>query len=234
MNDSMKFRASAATFERLLTTGPVIQAVNFHSTPRAREAGYQAQIERLSRSFSSVSEDELDNYLATGQWHKPKPGVIIAIYEGYRNGYDVLMPILERYGLVGWFFIITGFVKSPAAAQLAFAMEHDIGMATRDYVDGRYALNSEELRLIDRRHVIACHTRSHISLAPLSDADRESEVLGAQNDLTEVLGHSVRSFASYGGPPYGEHPPTDRLIDRAKFQFLFSNLKIQRLRSREV
>lgn len=232
MTDSPKFQSSARAFERLLVTGPVIRAVNFHSTPRSRESEYAKQIELLGRSFSSVNEDDLDLYLSTGQWHKPKPGVIVAIYEGYRNGYEVLLPMLERHGLIGWFFVITGFIAASTSGQLAFAAEHDIGMSTREYVDGRYAMTWEELRGIDRRHVVACHTRSHIPLAPLVAAARESEVLGAQTDLAEHLGHPVRSFASYGGPAYGEYPPTDRLIDHAKFQFVFSNLKIQRLRER--
>src|SRR5262245_46617122 len=124
-----------------LAINPVIRAVNFHNTPRARAAEYASQIEGLSRAFSPVREDDLDLYLATGRWEKKKPGVIIAVYEGYRNGFDVFLPLLEKYGLVGWFFIITGFIKSPPAEQLAFATAHEIDMVTREYTDGRYALS---------------------------------------------------------------------------------------------
>ncbi len=229
MSNLLKFKESAAEFEKRLAKGPMIRAVNFHSTPRARAGEYEEQLKRLSRSFSSVNEDELDLYLATGRWNKSKPGVIIAIYEGYRNGYDVLLPLLERYGLIGWFFVITGFVKAPPAEQLAFAGSHSIYMATREYADGRYALSWSELREIDRKHVVACHTRSHIFLAPLDSAARESEIVGSHRDLVEHLGHPVRSFASFGGPPYGQGPSTDRLVDNAGFQFVFSNLKIHRL-----
>jgi peptidoglycan/xylan/chitin deacetylase (PgdA/CDA1 family) len=137
---------------------------------------------------------------------------------------------LEEFGLVGWFFVITGFVKALPVAQLQFAQEHDIGMATREYSDGRYALSWSELQEIDRRHVVASHARSHVLLAPLDEAAREHEVLGSQQDFEEHLGHRVRSFVSYGGPEYGTHRPTDALINRAGYQFVFSNLKIQRLR----
>lgn len=229
MSNLDQFKASAAQMEKEIAAKPLIRAVNFHNTPRARAAEFETQLASLSRSFSSVNEDELDLYLATGQWKKAKPGVIIAVYEGYRNGYDVFLPLVERYGLIGWFFVITGFIDAAAGDQFAFASKHSIYMATSEYGDGRYALSWSELREIGRKHVVCSHTRNHISLAPLTAAEREGEIIGAQRDFKKNLDHPVRSFASFGGPPYGEDSDTDRLVDQAGYQFLFSNLKIQRL-----
>lgn len=231
MSEPGTLGAAAAALADRIERGPLVRAVNFHNTPRARAAEYERQVREWSRRFSSVNEDELDVYLATGRWMKSKPGLIVVMYEGYRNGYDVMLPLLDRYGLTGWFFVITGFVKAPPGEQFAFASGHDIDMETREYRDGRYAMTWEELRDVGRRHVIASHTRSHISLAPLGPAERESEVLGAQRDLEEHLGRKARAFASLGGPAYGEDAATDRLIDAAGYQFVFSNLRIQRLRS---
>jgi len=226
------FEKAASSFADLMESRPLIRAVNFHNTPQARADHFAQQLEGYARRFSSVNEDELDAYLTTGVWTKPKPGLIIAVYEGYRNGFDVFLPLLDRHDFVGWFFVITDFVKTPPPGQFAFAAGHDIDMTTREYEsDGRYAMTWEELRIVARRHVIASHTRTHVSLAKLSSAERESEVLGAQRDLEKHLGQSARSFASLGGPAYGSDPATDRLIDRAGYQFIFSNLRIQRLRN---
>lgn len=232
MSNPGDFERAAAQFADRVEQGPVIRAVNFHNTPRARASRIEAQLERYARDFTSVNEDELDAYLATGLWPKAKPGLVIAVYEGYRNGFDVMLPLLERHGLVGWFFIITDFVKTPPGRQFEFAAGHDIDMTTREYErDGRYAMTWEELRIVARRHVVASHTRTHVSLASLGPAARESEVLGAQRDLQEHLGRPARAFASLGGPAYGMDPATDRLIDQAGYQFVFSNLRIQRLRN---
>lgn len=231
MNDADKFDRSAMDLEAALAANPVIRAVNFHSTPKSRIPEYREQLSKLSAAFSPVTEDDLDQYLATGRWLKPKPGVIISVYEGYRNGFDVMLPLLEEFGLVGWFFIITGFLKTPPSGQLMFATSHSIDMATQDYADGRYALSWDELRQIDRRHVVASHARNHVWIDTLDASARESEVIGSQQDLTEKLGHPVRSFVSYGGPAYGVYPSTDPLIDAAGYQFVFSNMKIQRLRA---
>jgi peptidoglycan/xylan/chitin deacetylase (PgdA/CDA1 family) len=141
--------------------------------------------------------------------------MILAFYEGYRNGYDVILPLLEKYRLTGWFFVITGFVDASPADQLRYADLHGIDMASREYDDGRYALSWNELMDIDRKHVVASHALSHEELAPMDDAARRAEVLGSQETFLRNLGHPVRTFVSRGGPAYGDHDATDRLIDAA-------------------
>jgi peptidoglycan/xylan/chitin deacetylase (PgdA/CDA1 family) len=222
-------------FAHALETKPPLRAVNFHSTPRTRTSEYREQLKKWGKRFSAVTEDDLDRYLATGEWQNPKPGLIIALYDASRNGYDAILPLIEEAGLIGWYFILTGFVAAPPAAQLAYAVAHDIAVQAAEYVDGRQALSWSELREIEKRgHVVASHARSHVSLRELDDSARESEVMGSQLDMKNYLGHKVRSFVSYGGPAYGDHPPSDSLIDKAGYQFVFSNLKIQRLRDWKV
>jgi hypothetical protein len=232
LNESPTFSERVATLESLYSAAPLIRAVNFHNTSRAKADQYDLELAHYSKFFSSVNEDDLDEYITTGRWRKPKPGLIVAVYEGYRNGYDVLAPLLERHGLTGWFFIITGFINAPVRDQLPFALSHRIGMQTREYPDdARYALNWEELRALDRKHVIASHARSHTRLSALDPATLEREVVGAQEDFIKNLGHPVRTFSSLTGPAHGEFPATDRLVASAGYNFVFSNFRIQRISS---
>lgn len=224
------FSESAAIHAELFATRPLIRAVNFHNTSRAQADQYERQIASYSRSFSSVNEKELEDYLTTGEWHKPKPGLIVSVFEGYRNSYDVLAPMLEKYGFVGWFFMITGFINSPVAEQLSFAEHHDIDMLTHEYPDGRYALTWNQLRELDKKHVIASHTRSHTLLSSLPPDVQRQEVIDSQADFKKELGHPVRSFVSLTGPAYGENAAIDRLIDEAGYGLVFSNYRIQRIR----
>jgi peptidoglycan/xylan/chitin deacetylase (PgdA/CDA1 family) len=232
MSDTATFAQEAAKLERMFATHPVIRAVNFHSTSRAKAGQYDHELAQYSRFFSSVNQDELDQYLVTGQWNKPKPGLIVSVYEGYRNGYDVLLPLLERHGFIGWFFVITGFIDAPVKDQLQFALGHDIDMLTREYPDGRYALTWDQLRELDKKHVIASHSRSHTQLSLLPSATREEEIIGAQQEFKKQLGHPVRAFASLTGPAYGENKLTDRLVAAAGYDFVFSNFRIQRIRAK--
>ena len=232
MSDSVSFTERAADIEQLFATRPLIRVVNFHNASRAKADEYDRQLANYKQFFTSVNEHELDEYLAVGKWIKSKPGLIVSIFEGYRNGYDVLVPLLEKHGFIGWFFVITGFVNSEIKEELPFALGHDIDMLTREYPDGRYALTWNELREIDRKHVIASHTRSHQLLSAMTPGMEQEEIVGAQNQFRKHLGHPVRTFASLTGPPYGEHAPTDRLVDAAGYDFVFSNFRIQRIRAK--
>lgn len=230
MSTASGFQAAAAQVGEGLRRNPLLRAINFHNTARQNVDEIERQLEHCARHFSTLDEDDLDRYLATGRWHKPRPGVLLAFYEGYRNNYDVIMPLLERYELTGWFFIITGFVDCPVHEQLDYVDPHDIGMSTREYPDGRYALSWDEVRSIDHRHVVASHALSHWLIAPMSESERRAEIVGSQATLTRELGHPVRTFVSRGGPAYGDHAPSDSLIDEAGYQFVVSGYGIQRLR----
>ncbi len=232
MSDTATFAERAAELEQLWASRPLIRAVNFHNASRAKAEQYDRELAHYSKFFSSVNQDELEKYLTTGKWHKSKPGLIVSIYEGYRNGYDVLVPLVEKHGFLGWFFVITGFVNSDTKDQLPFALSHDIDMLTREYPDGRYALTWDEMRKLDKKHVIASHSRSHTQLSLLPPATQEEEIIGAQRTLQKELGHPVRAFASLTGPAYGENATTDRLIDAAGYDFVFSNFRIQRIRAK--
>lgn len=231
MSTASGFPAAAAQVGEGLRRQPLLRAINFHNTARQNIDEFERQLAHCARHFSSLDEDDLDRYLATGRWHKPRPGLLLAFYEGYRNNYDVILPLLERYELTGWFFVITGFVDCPVHEQLDYVDPHDIGMSTREYRDGRYALSWDEVRSIDHRHVVASHALSHWLIAPMSESERRAEIVGSQATLTRELGHPVRTFVSRGGPAYGDHAPSDALIDEAGYQFVVSGYGIQRLRN---
>ena len=234
MRAQSNFSEQSVDVEKLLANDPIIRAVNFHNTSEARAGQYERQLAHYSKFFSSVSENDLEDYLTTGRWRKPKPGLIISVYEGYRNGYDVIAPLLERYRFIGWFFLITGFLNAAAKDQLAYAQSHEIDMETHEYRKGGYALTWERVRELDRKHVIASHARSHTELARLDAATAEREVVGSQEDFEKYLGHKVRAFASLTGPPYGQNPATDRFIAAAGYDFVFSNFKIQRIHAKKT
>ena len=231
MKPSSAFEKLATELEGEFATNPLIRAVNFHNTSRAKAAIYEKQLSEYNRFFTSVNEDELDEYLTTGQWHKSKPGLIVSVFEGYRNSYEVLLPLIEKYGFIGWFWMITSFIDAPIPEQLTYADHHDIDMLTHEYPDGRYALTWEELRQIDKKHVIASHTRSHTLLSKLPPDVQYQEVVGSQDDFKKNLGHPVRGFVSLTGPAYGENPAIDKLINEAGYEYVLSNYRIQRIRA---
>jgi hypothetical protein len=201
MTTNQQYVRRANELEQLQSTRPLVRALNFHNTSAERSHIFGRQLEICSQYFSPVSEDDLDEYLQTGEWHKNKPRTIL------------------------------GFVEEAPADQLDCAIEHGIGIESCEYDDGRYAMNWSELRELDRAHVIASHALSHESIAPVNEAQRIAEVFGSQQTFADRLGHPVRTFVSRCAPAYGDQASTDRLIDAAGYQFVFSNFRIQRLRA---
>jgi peptidoglycan/xylan/chitin deacetylase (PgdA/CDA1 family) len=232
IDNAPTFQQRAAELEKDFAANPLIRAVNFHSTARVNAAHYERQLAEYQKSFTSVNEEELDHYLTTGEWLKSKPGLIISVFEGYRNSYDVLLPLIEKYGFIGWFSMISTFINTPIPDQLNYADHHDIDMLTHEYPDGRYAMTWDELREIDKRHVINSHSRNHTQLSLLPPDVQYKEVVGSQEDFNKELGRPVRGFVSLFGPAYGENPPVDKLIDQAGYEFVLSNYRIQRIHPR--
>ncbi|SLN74347.1 polysaccharide deacetylase family protein [Roseisalinus antarcticus] len=213
-----------------LAAGAALRVVNYHNTPAVRAAQFDADFAALAERYGPVTEDMLADYLATGAWPGGRPGVIPAFYNGYRNNFDVARPLLEKHGLIGWFFAVPGFTHCPIPDQAAFAARRTIRLVPDEYADGRAALSWDEMQQMDEGgHVIASHTRTHTRVE-LDDSDALwPEIVGAQDEFAARLGHPVRSFAWLFGGRYGETELADRAVDAAGYEFLFSNLAVQRL-----
>lgn len=206
-----------------------ISAINYHNTPAYRAHEYDRELAALAERFAPTGEDELARFFETGSWPGRKPGVIIALYNGYRNNYDVFRPLLEKHGLIGWFFAASAYASCPAADQVAFSARQNLRLIPDEYADGRYAMDWTELRALDRDHVVASHTRNHARIAVDDAVGMEDEIVGAQQDFHANLGHPVRSFAWLLSGTHGQSPLTDACLARAGYEFLFSNFKVQRL-----
>lgn len=212
-------------------SGQTLTAINFHNTPKRKADEYDRQFALIAEHFAPTREDDLAHYLSSGSWPSAKPGIVLAFYNGYRNNFDVAYPLLEKHGLVGWFLAASGYVSCPPAEQLEFGKTRTLRTMKDEYPDGRYALTWDECRILDTKHVVGSHTRNHTRVSLDNALALDTEIVGAQEDFTRELGHPVRSFAWLFGGAYGENPLADIHVDRAGYEFLFSNYKVQRLPS---
>jgi hypothetical protein len=227
--------AAAPSVLRELATGlagsRAIRLVNFHATPRYREGEYRRQIEALARDFEPITPA---NFAAAidGRWDYARPGVMPALFEGYRDNLDVLLPILEEFGFTGWFFIPSGFLSVPPHEQRSYAADHELHLPeTDEYPGERIALTWDEARDIVRRgHAFACHTRTHNQVTP--DTPRavlEEEIAVAKAEMERELGTGVDIFCWLEGAALGINPDADDMLRQSGFRYLLSNFKIQKL-----
>jgi peptidoglycan/xylan/chitin deacetylase (PgdA/CDA1 family) len=218
---------------RRLASARLLRVVNFHNTPRELEARYAEQIGALA-GFRALGQEDVEALVAGRRGDAP--GCLPVLYEGWRNGYDVALPLIEAAGLTAWFFIPTALIDTPPAEQLTFALAHTFDtLAAKggadEYPDGRIAMTWDELRDVAARgHVVACHTATHADqLDIVSDEDVEREVLAPRRRLAEELGTEARSIAFLWGRPAGRDADLDAALRDAGYRLVFSATMIQRL-----
>jgi peptidoglycan/xylan/chitin deacetylase (PgdA/CDA1 family) len=90
--------------------------------------------------------------------------------------YDVrLADLLARHGLKGTFYV-------PVQNR-----------------EGRDVMTARQLRELDAAHELGSHTRDHVYLTALSEAERKLQILEGKQELENVLGHYIAGFCYPGG-----------------------------------
>ncbi|MEG1012026.1 MAG: polysaccharide deacetylase family protein [Ruthenibacterium sp.] len=217
--------------QRLSADG-FVRVVNYHNTKIRDTARFEAEIAYFAEHFSPVTLQDLDLLFTTHKWHKDKPGLIPAIFEGYRNHYDVILPLLEKYGFTGWFYVPAFFLDVPPMQQAEFCKSHRLRSTAEDeYPDGRYALTWDELRTIAKNHEVCCHTGTHFNLDENSSQEEMyREIVLSKRRMEQELNRSIDVFCWLGGKEYGEYPKSHPYLKEAGYRYLVGNLKIQKLR----
>jgi len=203
-----------------------IRIINCHATPKARSAGFERQLQFYQRHYCcDVTPDDLHGLVYHGVWEKPRPGLIITFDDGFYSNYRVAAPLLEKYGMAGWFFLPTEFLGTPPADQHAFA-EQGYMLLHEELLDPeaqeRLAMTWDEARDLAKRHVIGSHTRTHRRMIPAIGPEQiEDEVVNSRRILEERLQVPIRSFCWVGGEPGTYSAAVARKILAAGYEFGF-------------
>jgi len=207
-----------------------IRTINYHSTPAFDKKKFEGQLQFLSRYFAPVKLSDIDHFVDAGRWDKDKPGVILAIFEGFRNHYDVMYPLLEEYGMTGWFYIPAFYPDVPVQEQKAFSEAHELHIThPEEYPDGRFALNWDEIKEISKNHMICCHSGSHFEIKlDSSNEDMEREIVEAHKRFKEE-GLDVDVFCWLYGEEYSYNPRAAEYIQKAGYRYVVGNLKMERV-----
>jgi peptidoglycan/xylan/chitin deacetylase (PgdA/CDA1 family) len=229
---------SVGEIQKAFAEGRYVRAVNFHTTPPRLAADYEEQLARLAERFVPVTPDNLKHLATTGEWPHERPGVLLNFFDGHRHSYEVAAPILDRLGLIGWFYLVSAWISTPPEDQRLFADEHLIHLPHdgRDVpTDGRLALSPDEARDLARRgHVIASHTHEHTTASPkfAPDLSRKAlarELAGSKRILENLAGGPVGALAWREGTPLGAEGRADRALAEAGYELLLANHAVQRV-----
>lgn len=216
---------------RYLMNNSYIRVVNYHNTDPVDADRFEREIASFAEHFTSVSIADIDRFFETRKWDKDKPGLIPAVFEGFRNQHDVMLPILEKYGFKAWYYIPSFFMDIPVSEQLRFAELYDLTVYRPEvYADGRYAMNWDEVRAIAEQHEICCHTGNHFQIGrDTPDYDMFREIVVAKRVLEEKIGRQVDVFCWLYGEEYAYNQRAQKYLKEAGYRYVVSNLKLEKI-----
>lgn len=154
----------------------VIRVINYHRTPAGELGTFEKQLEWFSRHFTNIDKEMFERFM-TGQVSLERPGIILSFDDGLLNNYENAAPLLEKYGLTGWFFVSAGLA------------------------DGSEYMTYEDMKdLAARGHVLGVHTYSHHRMEEQDSPEvLDHEITRARKKLAEETGTDADIFCWCGG-----------------------------------
>lgn len=204
---------------RKMLLGPFIRAVNYHVVNAEQARKFERHLQYYQSHFVSVDRGRLEALVSGSKWPGRQPGLILSFDDGHRTHYDVVAPLLEKYGFTGWFFVPVGLMD------LDPSDDGDLmSNGERDLV-----LSMEQLKYLDERHIVGSHSETHCRLRKDVPQKRmESEIHGSRVHLENVLGHPIEIFCWVGGEEENYSREAAKLVRRSyKYSFMTNNAVIR-------
>ncbi len=217
--------ALAPRVARLTNPRGAIRVVNYHQTLPGNAETLERHLEWYAMHFCPAGPEDLRDVIRGGTWTRARPGIVLTFDDGLRSNFEVAAPLLERFGMRGWFFVTTSLTDCPDADQQAHAARHNLlgAILERPSTTGRIAMSWDELRQLRARgHQVGSHTHSHARLGEDVDPGTvRSEVFDSKARLECMLAAPVSSFCWVGGElgSYSRHAAD--CIREAGYEFAF-------------
>jgi peptidoglycan/xylan/chitin deacetylase (PgdA/CDA1 family) len=200
---------------------PFIRAVYYHDIPPSEADLFEQQLRFFSGHFTGVGYDELLQF-HNNRWYSARPGLILSFDDGYRSFYEVVAPLLEKYGFVGWFFISPALLDIKSEEQAHGAIAHRVWPKPFDYGSPRVFMTWEQARELTQKHVIGCHTLSHCRLgADVSGKQMYQEIIESKQLLQERLQRQIDAFAWVGGEETSYSSAAAKFIRNGNYRVAF-------------
>jgi len=126
-------------------------------------------------NYNVISMKDFQDAISCGL-DLPENPTVITFDDGDLDQYENAIPILQKYGFNGTFYIVT------------------------KWLGDKYHMTWDMVKNIsDAGMIIGGHTRYHPNVANLTDEGLKNELLGSKTDLEDKIGKTVEFFAYPGG-----------------------------------
>lgn len=153
-------------------------------------------------TFKDLADKGLIHRLESGKRY-----IILTVDDGYQDNYELMLPLLRKYGFKAVVYIVTGEDFNRWDVEVPSNPEKPVPLMSRQQVK---ALHDSELV------EIGGHTMTHPFLSKLSESEQRKEISRNKLELEELLGEQLVSFAY----PYGDHDEhSKQLVHQCGYQF---------------
>lgn len=157
--------------------------------------------------FETITFEDLARKGLISRLEYGKRYIVITVDDGYRDNYELLLPLLQKYNFKAVVYAVTGETFNRWDVEVKDNPEKPVSL-----------MNADELKaLSESGHIeIGGHTISHPHLNTLSAEEQEKEIQENKVKLESWLGKSLTSFAY----PYGSLDiDSKKIVEKLGYQF---------------
>jgi peptidoglycan/xylan/chitin deacetylase (PgdA/CDA1 family) len=141
------------------------------------------------RGYTGICPSDWVRWRREGKGLPERP-VLLTFDDGYADLVEYALPVLRRYGFGGAVYVVTGQMGGTNAWDKA------CGSGTQRL------MSAAQIRYWASQGIeFGAHSRTHADLTTLSAKELAEEVIGSRDELADLLGSRVASFAY----PYGSY-----------------------------
>ena len=199
---------------RVFRRGPRVRALTYHrvgDVPNdpfcVHRDDFEAQIRLLAEERRAVSLTQVQDFVA-GAGSVPENACLVTLDDGNISNLREALPILRRWGVPAVFYVTSSLVGGDFEGLVERFMTAD---------ELRELASSE---LVD----IGAHARTHRSLGLMNIDEARDEAKRSKDELEDILGEPVSSFAYPFGTRSDFGPQTDRALADAGYEIAFNSM----------
>lgn len=145
-------------------------------------------------TFKDLADKGLIHRLESGKRY-----IILTVDDGYQDNYELMLPLLRKYGFKAVVYVVTGEDFNRWDVEVPSNPEKPVPLMSRQQVKALHDSGLVE---------IGGHTMTHPFLSKLSESGQHKEISRNKLELEELLGEQLVSFAY----PYGDHDAHSKQI----------------------
>lgn len=162
---------------RIKTRDNYIRVINYHGTTEHDKNNFEMQLKWYKNFFTNINYLDFEAFMKGERRIQDKPGLMITFDDGFKDNFDVALPLLNKYRFTGYFFVSADLIGTEG-----------------------YLSHNDLRQLVMMGHKIGCHTSTHHRMN-VSDSDDvlNYEIIESKKKIEALLNEKIEIFCWCGG-----------------------------------